>query len=53
MNLFTVVTCVAEFIGGGVVPYYNIDVFRLFQVDSSWMAICIQIAEVINSNLIN
>jgi hypothetical protein len=28
--MFSLVTIVAEFIGGGVHPYYRIDVFRLF-----------------------
>jgi len=28
--MFSLVTMVAEFVGGGVSPYYRIDVFRLF-----------------------
>ena len=30
MNLFTTVTCVAEFIGGGVQPWFRVDSFKLF-----------------------
>ena len=30
VNIFTTVTCVAEFVGGGVVPWYRIETFRLF-----------------------
>ena len=30
VNIFTTVTCVAEFVGGGIVPWYRIKTFRLF-----------------------
>ncbi len=30
VNLFTTVTCVAEFIGGGVQPWFRVDSFKLF-----------------------
>ena len=30
VNLFGLVTCVAEFVGGGVRPYYQISFFKLF-----------------------
>ncbi len=45
VNLFSLVTCVAEFVGGGVVPYYNIDVFRLFP-DPTWFGTVVTFAEV-------
>ena len=30
VNIFAIVTCVAEFVGGGIWPYYKIETFRLF-----------------------
>ena len=32
MNFFGIVTICAEFVGGGIVPKYRIDVIRLFSV---------------------
>ena len=29
VNIYSIVTCVAEFIGGGIKPWYRIDSFRL------------------------
>ena len=30
VNIFAIVTTVAEFVGGGVWPYYRVETFRLF-----------------------
>ena len=30
VNIFAIVTTVAEFVGGGIWPYYKIETFRLF-----------------------
>jgi hypothetical protein len=30
VNLFGIVTCVAEFVGGGVVPWFRVDAVKLF-----------------------
>ena len=30
VNIFATVTCVAEFVGGGIVPWYRIESLRLF-----------------------
>lgn len=30
MNLFGIVTCVAEFVGGGIYPWARVDAIRLF-----------------------
>ena len=35
VNIFSTVTCVAEFIGGGIVPWYRIETLRYVQ----WRAI--------------
>ncbi len=50
VNLFTLVTCVAEFVGGGVVPYYNIDVMRLFQVTADIRGTITTLAEVFKAD---
>lgn len=28
--MFGLVTCVAEFVGGGIRPFYTVDIFKLF-----------------------
>ncbi len=50
VNLFTLVTCAAEFVGGGVVPYYNIDVFKLFP-DTTFFGSLVMVAQVSSASL--
>ena len=47
VNMFSTITCTAEFIGGGVYPYYRIDVFKLMDVSGSSFATLVRIAEVL------
>lgn len=35
-NLFAMVTCVAEFVGGGIKPYYRIEAVSLFNSYDGW-----------------
>ncbi len=46
VNLFSLVTCVAEFVGGGIRPYYTIEVFRLFN-NVSGFGTLVAIAEIL------
>lgn len=38
-NLFAMVTCVAEFVGGGIKPYYRIEAVSLFNNYEGWSKI--------------
>ena len=37
VNIFSTVTCVAEFIGGGIVPWYRIETLRYVKSESKKM----------------
>ena len=44
--MFGLVTCTAEFVGGGIYPHYRIDVFRLFP-NNDGFGIVVRLAEVL------
>ena len=46
MNLFSTVKVVAQFIGGGIVPWYRIDSFSLF-TRNNFSGIVVQISQIL------
>ena len=47
VNMFGIVTCLAEFIGGGVKPHWNIEVFKLLPDQDGGYAWVVTLAQVI------
>ncbi|XP_040583519.2 location of vulva defective 1 [Lepeophtheirus salmonis] len=46
INMFATVTCIGEFVGGGIQPYHRVEVFKLFP-DNSFFSEIISISEVL------
>ena len=46
VNLFSTIKCVAQFVGGGIIPWYRIESFALF-TQANFAGIMVQISQVL------